>query len=310
MPIKKLLKKFLPKFVITFCKKQQTRVKIFRTRHGRNLGFGFSVGLAEHCNLRCAGCDHFSPVAEPVFADVKEFEKDFKRLSELFPSYHDSASKKRRSRKGPHINRIKLMGGEPLLNSDIAEFLPIARRCFPDAAIEIVTNGLLLPKMDEKFWNACRENRIVIRPTKYPVNFDYDAAEKLAAGHGVEYSYFNDTNVVKSLYKCPLDIEGKQNIRKNFRNCFKVIHCSYFQHGRFYTCTVAPTAHHLNKKFGTKVLETPEDSIDIYTAKSGQEVVDFLRKPIPFCKYCIIKKQSFSIPFRQSKSELSEWTLD
>jgi|GEM_PF-3802809 len=43
----------------------------------------FAVPIVEHCNLRCRFCDHFAPLAEVKFADIKVFEKDFARLSEL-----------------------------------------------------------------------------------------------------------------------------------------------------------------------------------------------------------------------------------
>ena len=43
----------------------------------------FAVPLAEHCNLKCHGCDHFAPIANEGFADINEFEKDFARLSQL-----------------------------------------------------------------------------------------------------------------------------------------------------------------------------------------------------------------------------------
>jgi hypothetical protein len=43
----------------------------------------FGVPLAEHCNLKCCGCDHFAPIAEQSFADISVFENDFARLSEL-----------------------------------------------------------------------------------------------------------------------------------------------------------------------------------------------------------------------------------
>ena len=41
--------------------------------------------VADTCNLKCRGCMHFSNIAsKPNFPDLKEFDRDFKRLSELF----------------------------------------------------------------------------------------------------------------------------------------------------------------------------------------------------------------------------------
>lgn len=255
----------------------------------------FEVALAEHCNLRCAGCDHFAPIAEPEFADINEFSKDFQRLSQLFSG---------------KAQEIHLLGGEPLLHPELVRFLTAARTCFPEAVIDITTNGVLLDQMDEFFWNTCREQRIVIRPTKYPIELDYDGLERLAAEHHVEYRYFGNTrDTLKTLCKYPLDVAGMQEPRRSFMLCYRANKCIYLQHGRLYTCTVAPTARHLSKRFGLAVAEDPEDSIDIYAARSAGEVFDFLARPIPFCKYCMPEKARYNLLWRPSEGVLSEWTL-
>ena len=42
------------------------------------------IYLAEHCNLNCQCCDHFSQLSEPEFRNIEVFERDIKRLSELY----------------------------------------------------------------------------------------------------------------------------------------------------------------------------------------------------------------------------------
>ncbi len=60
----------------------------------------FEFHLNEHCNLSCVGCGHAANIASKEFADFNQYEKDLNRLSNLFDN----------------IQRIRLMGGEPLLN--------------------------------------------------------------------------------------------------------------------------------------------------------------------------------------------------
>ena len=43
----------------------------------------FVVDVAEHCNLNCQSCDHFSPLAQPYFTDLGQFERDLKRMYEI-----------------------------------------------------------------------------------------------------------------------------------------------------------------------------------------------------------------------------------
>lgn len=135
----------------------------------------FEIHLADHCNLNCRGCDNYSPLAKQELLDLEEYKRDCGRLAELF---------------GGKMRRITFMGGEPLLHPQIEECMKISRECFPVGKICVITNGLLLPKMKDGFWKACKRYHVDITPTKYPVNFDYDAMERRAEAEGVNYSYY------------------------------------------------------------------------------------------------------------------------
>ena len=39
------------------------------------------IHLADHCNLNCFGCSHFSQVAQPKLPTLQTYEKDIKTLS-------------------------------------------------------------------------------------------------------------------------------------------------------------------------------------------------------------------------------------
>ena len=41
------------------------------------------IQLAEHCNLNCFGCNHFSQIAQKEFLSLETFTKDLTRLSEI-----------------------------------------------------------------------------------------------------------------------------------------------------------------------------------------------------------------------------------
>ena len=99
----------------------------------------FEVHIVEHCNLNCKQCAHFSPLAEKSYLPVERYERDCRRLSELFRG---------------EMSSILLLGGEPLLHPQITEIMRVTREAFPVGRIRIVTNGILLPKMAEDFWKA------------------------------------------------------------------------------------------------------------------------------------------------------------
>jgi len=63
----------------------------------------------------------------------------------------------------------------------------------------------------------------------------------------------------------------------------------------------------LNKKFDLNLIESLEDYIDKYSTESAQEIMEFLAKPIPFCKYCMPEKVQNDLVWRQSEGKLSAW---
>jgi molybdenum cofactor biosynthesis enzyme MoaA len=75
----------------------------------------FSANLTTHCNLNCAYCGAFAPLAKESFYPVETFKKDCERLSLLT---------------GGKIWEMQVAGGEPLLHPGITEFLTIARSNF------------------------------------------------------------------------------------------------------------------------------------------------------------------------------------
>lgn len=274
-----------------FAKLDQMRTSLLRCMPQTALSF--ELALAEHCNLNCCGCDHFSPLAEPEFANFEKIKKDFERLAELF---------------GRRVASLMLLGGEPLLHPEITKILHMTRNTFPETLLDIVTNGVLLQSMSEDFWTACHDKNIFIRVTKYPISLDFDDIEKLATSHHVKLSYFNDANKVKTLFKLKLDLQGLQNDRLMFISCHRANKCIYLQDGCLYTCTVAPTVRHFDKRFGTHLANVEDNSIDIYKASSAEEILSFLAKPIPFCKHCRIDKTEGGIPWHRSKKTMDEWT--
>lgn len=255
-----------------------------------NLNY-LTIGISEHCNLNCTKCDHFSPLAYEKFYDLKDFKKDIERLSHLS--------------KGD-INKIAIEGGEPLLNPDVIEYIKITRDNFPKTNIVIITNGILLNKMNEEFWIALKENNITLEITKYPINVDYEKIKIKAKEENINLKMLNE--VLKTSHKVPLDMEGKQNAVENFVNCWHANSCVFLKNGKLYTCTIAPNIEHFNKFFNKDLKLKEDDGIDIYKAQSMGEILAFLARPISFCKYCKVKERSFNHKWQISKREINEWT--
>jgi hypothetical protein len=191
--------------------------------------------LVEHCNLNCKYCDHFSPLAQEGFLDIKSFTHDMRRLSVLSNGL---------------VGRIGLMGGEPLLHPELPSFLPVVRECFPQTLIQIVTNGILLLKQSDTFWQTCAHYKIEIVFTKYPISLAFDKIEHLAKENSVSFRYYSgDKNVQKTSYFVPLNLQGNSSPRINFLKCFHANNCIFLKCGKLFPCPIAPNANHFNEYF-------------------------------------------------------------
>lgn len=253
----------------------------------------FAVDLAEHCNLNCRNCSHFAPLAEECITRLDDFERDMKRLAELF---------------GENVSQIKLEGGEPLLNPYIVEFIQVTYKYFSRSVISIYTNGIMLMKMDDLFWDTCSKYKVLLEVTKYPIAFDYELAFKKAREKNVDMHYYAGGEMVKSMQHFPLDIEGKQDAGRNFHSCFLANNCIMLKSGKLYTCTTIPNIEHFNRYFGENLIITDKDGIDIYRDITYQEIMEFLCKPVSACRYCKVANRTDGHVWAVSKNDISEWT--
>jgi len=287
---KAFIKRFFPnelkrKIIFNRMRKQAVERKKVRTK------LGFEVSVCDHCNLNCVGCEHFSPVADETYLDIEQYEKDCKRLSELLDE---------------EISWLHLMGGEPLLHPRLIEIMEISRKYFRRGIIELVSNGILLLKQNELFWEACRKNDICVAVTQYPIKLDYKAIEQKAKEMGVKFRYYFIGH--KTMHKKPLDIDGKQNVGDNLKICHMFNTCVQLINGKIYTCIEMAYIKYFNKYFNKNLVVNENDIIDIYKIKTKEELFERLARPVSFCKYCNIKDTNFGIKWKISRKEITEWT--
>lgn len=253
----------------------------------------FEFALAAHCNLNCAGCSHFSPVAGEEFPDFEESRKSFAHLGALF---------------GGECEYIHLLGGEPLLNPRCGDYLRLARHCFPRGRIYLVTNGLLLPKMEDRFYETCREERIIIAVTRYPITLDYDAIWKRCDAFGVQHEIFGEEETKTHFKRLLLDPTGSQDPVRNYRRCPYSNVCLFLYKGRMYPCGIGAHMRIFEQHFSAGLELSHRDSVDIFSVRSGFDLLYQLSKPVPMCRYCHQDRWEEEAPWRHSKKQIEEWT--
>jgi hypothetical protein len=248
------------------------------------------VRIAYHCNLNCKSCMAFSPVTPEKYIDPAVFERDFRRLHELT---------------GGNIGRIRLLGGEPLLHPGITGLMKKTREIFDTSSIELVTNGILLLKQDKSFWETCRDSRIIVFISRYPISINHDEIARIAAEYGVMLQY--SANKPQFMMQLAFDVTGGQNAADTFNKCWITGSCVTIEEGKLYSCSLPCGCQFFNDYFHENLSVSDKDFIDIYKVNDLGTILDFLSNPIPFCRYCDFKRIKYGQKWAPSKKEKSEW---
>jgi len=190
------------------------------------------------------------------------------------------------------------------LHDNIVEIIQTTRNNFDKASIRLVTNGILLPNMGADFWNACNNNNVVIAISPYPINLNVKEIYKLAVQYAVAIDAGN--TFTKKFMKNVFDTTGSQNKNESYKKCCQIF-CHQLYKGKFYVCQTPALIKYFNKYFSCDFQVSPDDCIDIYKICDAKNLLKYLKKPIPFCRYCNIDATDHNVTWGLSKKEISEW---
>src|ERR1044071_130474 len=114
---------------------------------GRVQTRSLEVHIVDHCNLKCWGCCSLSPLLPRWCIDPADLEEDLQKARRVV---------------SPHY--LKLVGGEPTLHPAIDDCLAIARRVAIAPIVSVTTNGFLLPRASERFWQLIQALTVSLYP--------------------------------------------------------------------------------------------------------------------------------------------------
>lgn len=246
--------------------------------------------VADTCNLKCRGCMHFSNIAsKPNFPDLKEFDRDFKRLSELFSN----------------IFIIRLMGGEPLLNRELSAYIEIARQYFPTAELRIVTNGLLILRQPDSLWQIMRKYHVSMDISPYPPTMEI--IEKLTAKldeEGIPYG-----TIAEKLhdFRKSLTLTPDHDPEKSVQLC-QSSHCHFLRAGKIAKCPLPILIGEFNRVYGCSI--SSNDIYDIYEECSGTELKQKLEGYADMCKYCPDKAAFITWERTENNACKEDWIVE
>ena len=245
--------------------------------------------VADHCNLNCKACEHYSGlVKEPHFPNLKKFTRDFERLHEFIDD----------------IGVIRILGGEPLLNPELNEYIKLSRRLYPQAEIHVVTNALLLQKMPEEFFETLRQCRTVIDISFYPpLESKIDAIKNFIESKRVSLfvSPLNKTFTMKQT------LNRHDRPREIFLQCFQA-HCHNLYEGKIAACFLPFTTKYFNAYYEKNL---PEDgAFDLYDPTlTTEKLKAHLLKPFERCRYCT-PPVSVEWTTIKNPSPITDWVHD
>jgi len=221
--------------------------------------------LTDHCNLNCVGCNHFSPLYRdnPSFADIEQFEKDMERLSKLFTN----------------VLQLRLMGGEPLLNSNLTHYIDIARKVFPKNDLQIVTNGLLIPKLTKSQVKSIKKNDVIIDITVYPPTLQIlDSIKSFSEESKIVCRYTGPMN----MFSRPL----REKPGKYFAENCTSPNCATVRNGKISKCPLIMHISKVNEYFN---LDFPDNGILNLddSLLTGSVINSFLENDTDLCRYCV-----------------------
>lgn len=239
--------------------------------------------LTDHCNLNCKGCTHFCAIANQNYLAIDSFYRDIKRLADIFTT----------------IAKIRILGGEPLLHPLITDIVNLTRGFFPDSAISLVTNGILLPAMKPVFYETLQKNKVTLDISVYPVTRENLSSYILQA---LKYKIPMKLNIVDKFCKM-INAAGDSDQNDMFNQCW-VRKCTFLRNGKIYHCCLPALAGAINKKFNLNI--PGDDYIDIHSNVSAADILAFLNRSSSACSFC---KKPIWFPWQISEGKVDEWLI-
>ena len=242
------------------------------------------------CNMKCKGCTHFSNLFDTN--DMVPFESFSCSMRKLI--------------KVCTINEIRLLGGEPLLNKNILEYVKETVSCFPNADVRIVTNGILLSQCSLDLLSYMKEHDVLFNISWYSkIKEKKQKIEEMLKKKGVRFfSYLPEVNMFS---RCLTD-KAVHDAYISQNNCDQAM-CHIYVGTKIYKCPMAAYIYKFNDKY--QMHYPVNEFIDIEVATTDQlwqfaEMGEF--RPIELCKFCNEKPQSFKWE-RSENPEKEEWLV-
>ena len=240
---------------------------------GRLQAHKIEYNLVDHCNLACRECSHLSPYLRAHALPLTTFIRDVNRLAEVY-----------------RVRRFRFVGGEPLLNREICDFVRAVRDSGVTEEIEVVSNGTLLGAISEELLQAIDSLALSLYPRSQPEAALLERTRERCDQAGVKLRIDQIDRFRKMQPSAP--IEDPRLVADVFRSCL-IAHswgCQTFYDGQFYLCsrpiyTDSYRSRMSEPEFGLRA----KDGIALHEPKLLERLRCYLesQEPLVSCKLCL-----------------------
>lgn len=235
------------------------------------------IPVSKHCNLNCNRCYHFSNLVKyPENYPINEFKKDMQSLKAL----------------QIHIGEIRFLGGEPLLNNKILDYIAYARELYPHSVCKIITNGLLLKKLTHFQCEQLKQFNVIISISLYPPLLPtMNSIEEYLNRLELKYEVFRAGNHFEKVLLRRQNENGQETADK----CWK---CVIIYNGEIGRCAAGMFIDDFNKYFNMKYPNNNVRALDAFV--SAPELIAYLDRVVPLCSWCVGDERVESYPWSKS----------
>jgi hypothetical protein len=228
--------------------------------------------VTQHCNLKCAGCDHASPLLPQSFLDIDQFERDLDVLNGAM-----------------HAHEFRLVGGEPLQHPELQRIIGIVKKSGIAERIVLVTNGVLLGKATPELWRSIDQLWMSIYP-RVSLGLPLEEIEGLCRENGVEFDPRVTDEFRVVLLNNPID--NPKLVSKIYREC-KTAHewkCYTVLDGQFFKCSKASVMNARLRMLGIPHDAGATNGVALHSgAGLEQRLQAYIQsqEALPACRFCL-----------------------